>query len=92
MGRWDPKPFNLGRADDDPEQAPDPDDDPPAVHYREQLDIAERQLAGTDPETEPDRHARLIRESDGWRRLLEGEQRDEHWQAGAGDRTLFDEL
>jgi hypothetical protein len=86
MGRWDPRPH---AADYDPDEIPDVDDIPPAEHYAAELRSCERQLAACDPEQDPERHARLVRESDGWSRLLEAEERDQHWQAGEGDRALF---
>jgi hypothetical protein len=86
MGRWDPRPR---AADYDPDEIPDVDDITPAEHYAEQITTCERQLAGNWREQDSDRYDRLKADLDRWRRLLEAEQRDEHWQAGEGDRTLF---
>lgn len=87
MGRWQPRDFGLTRADDDPEQAPDPDEDPPAVHYQQQITRLEQEHRY--PETGPDRKRAIERELTYWRTQLEREQRGEHWRAGEGDRTLF---
>lgn len=84
MGRWDPR---LRGAAYQPDETPDVDDDPPAVHYQERITALEQEHRY--PEVGPDRKRAIERELAYWRRQLEREQRGEHWQAGEGDRTLF---
>lgn len=83
-GRWDPRPR---AADYDPDEIPNPDDEPPVVHYRERITALEQE--SRYPETSPERRTAIDRELAYWRRQLERDSRDEHWQAGEGDRTLF---
>jgi len=82
--RWDPRP----RAEDyRPDDIPDPDDEPPEIHYRQRITALERERHY--PETTPQRAQAIDREIDYWRRELDRAAREEHWSSGAGDRSLF---
>jgi hypothetical protein len=65
----------------------DEDDEPAIEHYRRQVERIERELAlGT---ATPEYRAELERQRAAWQCEIDRAELDEHWSAGAGDRTLF---
>lgn len=78
-----PRPREL-----DPDETPDGDDEPIATYYRERAEELFYQLE-LNPPTDPDLRRRLAAELDWWKREAAAATLEEHWAAGAGDRTLF---
>lgn len=93
MGRWDPRPLPGARADDEPVRlTEDIDDvDDPAetlAHARQHAARIQAQLRNQPP-TDPVMLERMQREHRHWQRVIDSVGLGDHWDSGAGDRTLF---